>query len=84
MPNQQKAPKRRRENPRVEGLPREQARKVLELLASRPSGLTILEIAARLRSPAVDVIRTLALMQRRQLLKTDSSSGRAKRQAETA
>lgn len=45
--------------------------KILELLASRPAGLTVTEIAAHIRRPAPHVIRTIAAMQLRQWLRTD-------------
>ena len=49
---------------------RELAQEILELLARRPDGLTILEIVGRFRTPAKDVIRAIAVMQRRRWLRT--------------
>jgi hypothetical protein len=43
---------------------------IIELLAAHPAGLTVIEIASRLDCPAPEVVRTLALMQRRQWLRT--------------
>jgi len=45
--------------------------RILELLVSRPAGLTVTEIAAHIRRPAPHVIRTIAAMQRQQWLRTD-------------
>jgi len=45
--------------------------RILELLASRPAGLTVTEITACIRRPASHVIRTIAAMQRQQWLRTD-------------
>jgi len=57
--------------PRYEALSVEHAMRILELLASRPAGLTVTEITACIRRPASHVIRTIAAMQRRQWLRTD-------------
>ena len=45
--------------------------RILELLASRPAGLTVTEIVVRMRRPASNVIRTIAAMQRQRWLMTD-------------
>lgn len=42
----------------------------MELLAAQPSGLTVTEIIAQLRSPAAPVIRTIAILQSRGWLRT--------------
>ncbi len=67
-----KAPARRHvDRIRYETLSLDNALEILELLASRPDGLTVAEIIARFRKPARHVIRTIAIMQRRRWLRTD-------------
>ena len=49
---------------------------ILKILASGPpAGLTVVEIVLLLRSPAAEVIRTIAIMQRRQWLQTNPHGG---------
>ena len=61
--------RRRRARPRTrDPLPLDKALAIIELLAEHPAGLTIHEIAARVEAPAVDVIRTIAVLQRRHWL----------------
>ena len=57
-------------------LPLEEALQILELLAARPLGLTIPEIVAHFHNPSRHVIRTIALMQQRQWLRTNSHGDR--------
>jgi hypothetical protein len=57
---------------RGETLARDPAQEILELLARRPDGLTVLEIVGRFRKPAKDVIRAIAVLQRRGWLRTDA------------
>jgi DNA-binding IclR family transcriptional regulator len=68
--------RRRRTEPRRRGHaePLGRALDILELLASRPEGLTILELAARLDCPATEVVSTIAIMQRRQWLRTNGQT----------
>jgi DNA-binding IclR family transcriptional regulator len=50
----------------------EMALEILKVLASAlPAGLSVHEIVLRLRSPAAEVIRTIAVMQSRQWLRTN-------------
>lgn len=67
---------RLRRDPRVRhALPFKRALDILELLVASPAGLTIIEIASRLKFPAEEVVRTIAVMQRRQWLRMDSHRG---------
>jgi hypothetical protein len=60
--------RRRAERRPRDPLPLDEAREIIELLATRPAGLTVLEIAARLATPASGVIRTIAILLRRRWL----------------
>jgi DNA-binding IclR family transcriptional regulator len=52
------------------------ALEILKLLASDlPSGLTVPEIILRLRRPAAEVTRAIAVMQSRQWLRTNLQGG---------
>jgi DNA-binding IclR family transcriptional regulator len=48
------------------------ALEIIELLAVHPSGLTIPEIVACLRKPAGEVVRSIALLQRRRWLRPNA------------
>ena len=67
--------RRRTERRTTDALPLELALDILELLSSRPGGLTIFEIAACLQCPVSEVVSTVAVMQRRQWLRTDARRG---------
>jgi DNA-binding IclR family transcriptional regulator len=71
-----KAPaKRRRERRAPEVISLETALEILELLGTRPAGLTVLEVASRLRCPPAEVISTIGIMQRRQWLRVGAHHG---------
>ena len=65
--------RRRRERQQDDAPPIHEILKIIELLATKPTGLTVPEIVGRIGKPAPRVVRTLAIMQRRQLLRTDGS-----------
>jgi hypothetical protein len=60
--------RRRAERRPRDPLPLDEAQEIIELLATRPAGLTVPEIAARMATPASGVIRTIAILQRRRWL----------------
>jgi DNA-binding IclR family transcriptional regulator len=68
MPVRKAAAKRRRARRPSEAISLETALEILELLGTRPAGLTVLEVASLLRHPAAEVISTIGIMQRRQWL----------------
>jgi DNA-binding IclR family transcriptional regulator len=59
------ARRRRTEPRRAPDLPLDQALAILELLAARPAGLTVCDIATRLECPAAQVMGAIAILQRR-------------------
>jgi DNA-binding IclR family transcriptional regulator len=74
MRNPVRVKRRRNERRRGVALPLDRALDILELLASRPAGLTVIEIAARLDCPATEVVSTIAVMQRRHWLRTNGQT----------
>ena len=48
----------------------DKALEIIELLAKHPEGLTVPDLATKLGSPVASVIRTIAVLQRRQWLGT--------------
>jgi DNA-binding IclR family transcriptional regulator len=66
---------RRTERRRHDPSALDQALDIIELLASRPAGLTVPEIVGRIRRPAAEVVRTIAIMQHRQWLRADAHRG---------
>jgi DNA-binding IclR family transcriptional regulator len=66
--------RRRTERRPRDPLPLDKALEIIELLAKHPAGLTVPEIAARLATPAAGVIRTIAILQRRQWLHVAAGS----------
>jgi DNA-binding IclR family transcriptional regulator len=67
--------RRRIERRSRDPLPLDKALEIIELLAKHPEGLTVPDLAAKLGTPAGSVIRTIAVLQRRQWLSTVSGYG---------
>jgi DNA-binding IclR family transcriptional regulator len=63
--NTRQAHRRRIEPRRAPDLSLDKSLAILELLATHPAGLTALEIATRLESPTSQVMRSVAILQRR-------------------